>query len=403
MHGRQRAEYKARLQDPKVAAGLAAKAQKWHALSADIAVRKQQLQASSPHQEFSHTSLAVTEKMLLVNPDPLYLWNFRRELLLLKQQGQQHESNDDDDVLESELRLTASALQNNPKSYGAWFHRKWVLQWEYSNNNTTTTTSRHCNDSLAAVWQQELVLTSEFLKLDERNFHCWSFRRFIVSCLLRDCASDDNDEWWTSPQVVAAFGEVPTSSSVRHNKDDDDDDCDTELRDTVLQTEWEFTARKIQDNFSNFSAFHYRSKLLKWKLMTSAANNTSPQDLLTAEWDLWQNAIFTEPDDQTAWWYGRFLLDVMMTTTTQQDEGDSSWTQELLEHQILQVRELAQVTPDSKWVCLGLHMLLSSSSTSNDEHDDECRELLQRLLELDPDRKGRYLHMLKKHEGQQQK
>lgn len=55
----------------------------------------------------------------------------------------------------------------------------------------------------------------------------------------------------------------------------------------------EFTRKKLVENFSNFSAWHYRSHLV--------------QDVL-GDLDWVKHAIYTEPSDQAAWLYQRFLL-----------------------------------------------------------------------------------------------
>lgn len=53
------------------------------------------------------------------------------------------------------------ALRRNPKSYGAWYHRKWVL-----------------NRGLAPVdFEREFQLLDQLLKADARNFHGWNYRR----------------------------------------------------------------------------------------------------------------------------------------------------------------------------------------------------------------------------------
>ena len=72
----------------------------------------------------------------------------------------------------------------------------------------------------------------------------------------------------------------------------------------------------IQDNFSNGSAFHYRSKLLplmlEFRLQSShspAASYKESMVLAREEWEnILLNAIFTEPGDQTPWWYHRFIV-----------------------------------------------------------------------------------------------
>jgi hypothetical protein len=63
-----------------------------------------------------------------------------------------------------ELRLVERALRRNPKSYGAWQHRKWVLRTQ---------------GPARADLPRELALCAQLLALDERNFHCWGFRRHV--------------------------------------------------------------------------------------------------------------------------------------------------------------------------------------------------------------------------------
>jgi len=63
--------------------------------------------------------------------------------------------------LATELKITAAALMRNPKSYSAWHHRAWVVaNW---------------TDSISLP--DELALCGRMLDADERNFHCWNYRR----------------------------------------------------------------------------------------------------------------------------------------------------------------------------------------------------------------------------------
>ena len=144
--------------------------------------------------------------------------------------------------MEAELTLTQTALQSrNPKSYGAWHHRQWMLTLcctgtapgvtpylaklqraasgtAHAETGEGPALSQDCQAVLksAASPAAELELCGQFLKLDERNFHCWNYRRYIVQ-----------------------IGEIP------------------------LEDELQYTNELIQRNFSNYSAWHYRASLLE--------------------------------------------------------------------------------------------------------------------------------------------
>lgn len=65
-----------------------------------------------------------------------------------------------------------------------------------------------------------------------------------------------------------------------------------------LKDELQFTTEKIVSNFSNYSSWHLRSTILP-KVMN---------DFLQDEFDLIKNAAFTDPNDQSVWFYYRWLL-----------------------------------------------------------------------------------------------
>jgi len=144
-----------------------------------------------------------------------------------------------DAVWAREVELTQQALTANPKSYGAWHHRAFSL-------DRRTESREH--------WQRELGLCDRFLSMDERNFHCWDYRQLAAKRAGRGA-----------------------------------------------EEELEFTMERINSNFSNYSAWHYRSKLLP---------RTSPDNRAWhhAELDLVQNAAFTDPDDSSAWLYQSWLV-----------------------------------------------------------------------------------------------
>ena len=165
--------------------------------------------------------------------------------------------------------------------------RKWILQ--------------HVKAS-SSVLQAELALTAQFLELDERNFHCWNHRRFVVACLAAAEANQGDESkteyvytgQWAEPAMGIQLVPPATSGASPPQP----------ITDELLQTEWDFTTGKIQDNFSNFSAFYYRSQLLPRYLRIADDTLSVWQE----ELQLIENAVCTEPDDQTAWWYQALLF-----------------------------------------------------------------------------------------------
>eukprot|EP00878_Enallax_costatus_P045553 GHUV01054964.1.p1 GENE.GHUV01054964.1~~GHUV01054964.1.p1 ORF type:complete len:241 (+),score=85.23 GHUV01054964.1:173-895(+) len=71
-----------------------------------------------------------------------------------------------------ELALTQACLQENPKSYSTWHHRKWIVL-----------------KGLADLHSQ-LKLVDSALSLDGRNFHAWNYRQFVVKLLGVDSESE---------------------------------------------------------------------------------------------------------------------------------------------------------------------------------------------------------------------
>ncbi|XP_071885865.1 geranylgeranyl transferase type-2 subunit alpha isoform X2 [Anas platyrhynchos] len=164
----------------------------------------------------------LTGAVLAANPDVGTCWNLRRRALELL----------GGDWVPGELAFVGGCLGVNPKSYGAWHHRRWVL--------------RHAPPDPAA----QRAFCARLLEADPRNFHAWEHRR-------------------------AEAGEA-------------------------AEAELAFTAQLLARDFSNFSAWHHRGRLL--------ADGPLPPERLRQELELVQNAVFTDPQDQSAWVYLRCLL-----------------------------------------------------------------------------------------------
>ncbi|KAM9445128.1 geranylgeranyl transferase type-2 subunit alpha [Clarias gariepinus] len=210
--------------------------------------------------ELDEEALQLTQQLLASNPDFATLWNYRREILQHLETVKEEEEMQK--LYEAELLFIESCLKVNPKSYGSWHHRGWV-------------SSRLPKPD----WQRELGLCDRCLSLDDRNFHCWDYRRLVV----------------------------------KHSG-------------VSVEQELRFTDRLIGSNFSNYSSWHYRSTLLPLlhpqpapepgsacqkhtRAHTPAtASHRVCEEQLLKEYELVQNAVFTDPNDQSAWFYYRWLL-----------------------------------------------------------------------------------------------
>lgn len=190
-------------------------------------------------------------------------------------------------IWKDELSFTIDCLKKNEKSYSVWQHRIWIL-----------------SKMPISEYNAEILLCNSFLAKDERNFHCWDYRSYIS-----DIAQLD------------------------------------------LEKEFEFTTDKIRSNFSNFSAWHRRHKLLIKGL--SLPDGQCPEScnlrlIWQKEYDMILNALFTDPADQSPWLYHNWLV----------KNNYGHLNQEHLE----KLETLQELEPDNRWVKQALELLVEHIS-----------------------------------------
>ncbi|CAI5449138.1 unnamed protein product [Caenorhabditis angaria] len=212
------------------------------------------------NDEYDDEILSLTQQVLERNADIYTFWNIRRTAIEKRiEQNSKIQENSEiaeeekansqrvlDNLLNGELFLSYECIKGNPKSYSAWFQRAWVLERQKTPD-----------------FEKELVLCEKALKLDCRNFHCWDHRRIVARLAKR-----------TEEQEI------------------------------------EFSNKLIEDNFSNYSAWHYRSISLKKYHFEKNGQLKLADETIAEELDKVKNAFYMDADDQSAWSYTRWLLEV---------------------------------------------------------------------------------------------
>jgi len=279
------------------------------ARAVEYIVLKDQFQTIRDQGQLDQESLKLTTKLLVMAADCYTYWNYRKRILIHLEEA---EPDNKATLHTNELQWTEALLPNHPKSYWIWFHRKWV-SFRIQNFD----------------WKREIALCDGLLDRDQRNFHCWNYRR----------------------NVALTFNVSP-------------------------EDELAFTLKKVEQNFSNYSAWHQRSYLLP-KLYDK--DPVKFLGVLQDELEMVQNAFYTSPADQSAWFYHRWLMGMAK-------KYDPDHFLDIVKIELEKVEELHKEEPDSKWPILTTVFLMKELGTEA----EAIKSRLARLQEIDPTHKQYY-------------
>ncbi|KAI9446673.1 rab-protein geranylgeranyltransferase [Lactarius indigo] len=315
---------------------LAAKRERDKAKLSAYLVLTDDILSRKKNKDWSKETFGLTTQLLsthpdVINPEFYTIWNYRRNVLLngIFPESSPHEIHE---LLDDDLAMTTKLLKLHPKVYWIWNHRRWCLE-----HIPEGPISADAQAWRLSTWERELFIVEKMLEADSRNFLAWDYRRYVVASM-------------------------PTRRSDK--------------------AELAYTTKKIEANFSNFSAWHQRTKVISslW-----ASGDIDRASSLQKEFELVQNAMFTLPEDQSAWLYHRWLI----------GSGDDKV---ILEREIEVVQTLLAEQPDSKWcmdslVTYKLLLLknhLHAGSQESINVTKQCLALLVQLEEIDPMRHQRY-------------
>jgi geranylgeranyl transferase type-2 subunit alpha len=297
---------------------------------------------------FTPETLALTAQLLLKNPEYYTVWNHRRKLFshLLSQNNDSPAQ-----AVAYELKFLFPLLVQFPKCYWIWNYRMWLLDLAIG---------RLEHHDALQIWRDELLLVGKMLIRDERNFHGWDYRRHVVS------------------QIEKLQGPEHPS---------------------LVESEFEYTTKMIRKALQNFSALHYRSKLIPRLLEERKALPAQRRELFDRELNMMQDALI-DPFNQSAWFYHQFLMSTLHPSCPKSDliiidlvESDRV---DYFDQEVGRIKDILDDYDDCKWIYQALiqycseFQTISGQSYPNSPSKSDMQVWLAKLQELDPSRRGRW-------------
>ncbi|KAH8739972.1 Rab geranylgeranyltransferase [Cryptosporidium ryanae] len=257
---------------------------------------------------YSESTFRKTEKLLKLNPEIPTFWNYRKKFI--ENIVINKETSKIVDIINDEFSLTESLFKVDPKSYSLWSNRVWLIELVLNTRNIEENTGlenknvgsvdlfqlengylkeikdlnnfyfseefkqylSQYNNVYLKMLANELDLCKKLLNFDDRNFHCWKHRSFVLTCL--------------------------KYLSVKYSWSD--------FSENLHYEEFKFLNNLIQNNFSNYSAWHQRI------LLSGNKHLFDTLDDFNREVKLVHTAIFTEPNDQSIWQYYSWLMEKLL-------------------------------------------------------------------------------------------
>lgn len=326
-------------------------------------------------------TLALTAKLLIWNPEYYTIWNHRKHVLQSLLSSSPSKSEDErhthvQELLTADLQFLLPLLMKYPKCYWIWNYRVWLLHQSSSNLPLEIT---------QVFWTKELGLVGKMLSRDSRNFHGWDYRRFVIS-ELRKLAKTRTEK---QPPKAELPTEEPASAP------------EVDANASLTESEFSYCTKMIQSNLSNFSAWHNRSTLIPRLLNERGADDESRRAFFDQELALIQNALFTDPYDQSLWFYHEFLMSELLPTNTKAFVRFNNQDRcEYLEKEIEAIKELLEDTDDCKMIYQHLlyytEQYLDIEGGNSHITTSDMRFWLSELMKLDVLRKGRWDDLAKR-------
>ena len=213
--------------------------------------------------KYDQKTMEFLLKSSILMPDYPTIWAVRK--ILMEQYLPTLTDDEAMDYLLKEIKAILPVMMKNPKTYLLWHHRVWCLV------KCIELEIKKGIELEKSVLIGEIGLCNKFFLKDDRNFHCWNYRVKILSLI-----------------------------SIYFQKNFP----------KFIEDELKFTIEKVTMNFSNFSAWLYRSKLIPIYFVQNNIkwNTKEALDFFKNDLELIKKAIYTDPKDQSPWNYLSWII-----------------------------------------------------------------------------------------------
>jgi geranylgeranyl transferase type-2 subunit alpha len=171
--------------------------------------------------------------------------------------------------VQSELKLLQKLILKDPKSYCLWYHRQWCIVEGIKKEEDIIN---------SAIIKNEQDLCAMMLTKDERNFHCWSYKIWLLDTYCNEIKRRD----------------TPDKEEI--------------LKD-IYKKEYEQCMKIVNKNFMNYSGWFYLGKLYRYVFPDPSYEYSLVEQHI--QMDLILKALYTDPKSEGLWSVFYWLVDVI--------------------------------------------------------------------------------------------
>ncbi|KAA8648769.1 Rab geranylgeranyltransferase BET4 [Aspergillus tanneri] len=276
------------------------------------------------------------------------------------------------------LQKISELLGRNPEYYTVWNYRRQVLRHEFS-RALSNDSEESAADQITAWIKKDLQFLIPLLRSFPKCYWIWNYRLWLLDEARRLLPLPVVRRLWEEELALLHLTSKETGKASR------------------TQEEFEYAKKMIGANLSNFSAWHYRTKLIQRLLNEQSATDDERRKMLDDELELIHRAL-CDPYDQSLWFYHQNLMCTFVPTLCEQTMAPNLSNPERLDYlrrEIDKIQDMLDGAEDCKYIyqalidCTLLAAKVEGSMSSGDQK--KILGWLSELKQLDPLRRGRWL------------